>query len=125
VMSYGMIVWMAAIFSIVAMFGSWTFGYTAIFVITGPLTGYVWGTMIIGYHQGYVLHKAYLGPRRVSLPRIVLNGIIGSWTDAIAPWYGTFTRRPRSFQVISKDRSAGAPAGSPAASGGARPTLSH
>jgi beta-1,4-mannosyltransferase len=109
VMSYGMVVWMAAIFSIVAMFGSWAFGFTAIFVYTGPLTGYVWSTMIIGYHQGYVLHKAYLGPRRVSLPRIVLNGIIGSWVDAVAPWYGTFTRRPRSFQVISKDRRHSAP----------------
>jgi beta-1,4-mannosyltransferase len=125
VMSYGMIVWMAAIFSIVAMFGSWTFGYTAIFVYTGPLTGYVWSTMIIGYHQGYVLHKAYLGPRKVPLWRIVLNGIVGSWTDAVAPWYGTFTRRPRSFQVICKDRSS---AGAVERAGGAataRPSLAH
>ena len=120
VMSYGMIVWMAAIFSIVAMFGSWTFGYTAVFVYTGPLTGYVWSTMVIGYHQGYVLHKAYLGPRRVGLPRIVLNGIIGSWTDAVAPWYGTLTRRPRSFQVISKDQRSAAPAPAPGI-GRARP----
>jgi len=125
VMSYGMIVWMAAIFSIVAMFGSWTFGYTAIFVYTGPLTGYVWATMIIGYHQGYVLHKAYLGPRRVPLARIVANGIVGSWVDAVAPWYGTFTRRPRSFQVICKDRAASAPAGRPIGGGHARPSLSH
>jgi beta-1,4-mannosyltransferase len=121
VMSYGMVVWMAAIFSIVAMFGSWAFGYTAIFVYTGPLTGYVWSTMVIGYHQGYVLHKAYLAPRRVSLPRIVLNGIIGSWVDAFAPWYGTFTRRPGSFQVICKDRPTSAPGAVPAVARRPRP----
>jgi egghead protein (zeste-white 4 protein) len=121
VMSYGMIVWMAAIFSLAAMLGSWIFGFTAIFVYTGALTGYVWATMVIGYHKGYVLHRAYLGPRTVPLVRIVLNGIAGSMADAVAPWYGTFTRRPRAFQVISKDRSSPAPASGPLGT----PRLAH
>jgi egghead protein (zeste-white 4 protein) len=104
IMTYGMLVWMGAIFSVGAMVLSWIFGYSAIFVYTGALTGYVWSAMILGYHQGYVLHREYLGPRRVPLARIVANGIVGAFADSLAPWYGTFTRRPRTFQVISKDR---------------------
>lgn len=105
-MSYSMIVWMAAVFSVAAMLSSWVAGFSSLLPWTGALAGFVWGSMVIGYHQGYVLHRAYLPPRTVSMPRIWANGVVGALLDAIAPWYGTFTRRPRSFEVISKDQRA-------------------
>lgn len=104
VMSYGMVVWMGAIFSLAAMLGSWVFGFTSVLPYTGFLTGFVWSTMIGGYYQGYVVHRPYLPTRRVPLARVVANGIVGAFADSLAPWYGTFTRRPRTFQVIVKDR---------------------
>lgn len=104
VMSYGMVVWMGAIFSLAAMLLSWSFGFTSIFPYTGSLTGFVWATMITGYYQGYVVHVPYLPKRQVALARIIANGVVGAVADSIAPWYGTFTRRPRTFQVIVKDR---------------------
>jgi egghead protein (zeste-white 4 protein) len=109
IMSYGMIVWMSAVFSLFAMVSGWIFGFSAIFLYTGALTGYVWAQMVLGYHQGYTLHIGYMGRRRVSLPRVIVNGVIGALADAVAPWYGTFTRRPRTFQVISKDHPAALP----------------
>lgn len=121
VMSYGMIVWMAAVFSIAAMVAGWVFGFTSEFPYTGLLTGFVWSTMVVGYYQGYALHVPYLPPRQVPLLRVVANGIVGALADAVAPWYGTFTRRPRTFQVIVKDR-ARSPAGLPMTSGGGRVT---
>jgi beta-1,4-mannosyltransferase len=105
VMSYGMVVWMGALFSVTAMVCGWLFGFTAIFPYTGFLTGFVWSSMIVGYYQGYTVHVPYLPPRRVALPRVVLNGVVGALADSVSPWYGTFTRRPRTFQVIVKDRS--------------------
>ncbi|HTT45390.1 MAG TPA: glycosyltransferase family 2 protein [Thermoplasmata archaeon] len=104
VMSYGMVVWMAALFSVTAMVSSWVFGFTSIFPLTGFLTGFVWCTMIAGYYQGYVVHRPYLPKRRVPMVRVIANGIVGALADSIGPWYGTFTRRPRTFQVIVKDR---------------------
>lgn len=118
VMSYGMLVWMSAILSLVAMFCGWVFGFTSVIPYTGFLTGFVWSTMIVGYYQGYLLHTPYLARRRVPLPRIVLNGVVGAMSDALAPWYGTFTRRPRTFQVIIKDRAPAGRAPSPVAAGG-------
>ena len=77
VMTYGMLVWMSAILSVTAMVLSWVFGFSAIFVYTGALTGFVWASMVSGFHQGYVLHRAYLPRRSISLARFVLNGIVG------------------------------------------------
>ncbi len=108
-MTYGMLVWMSAIFSVTAMILSWCFGFTAIIGYTGALTGFVWATMIEGYHQGYVLHAAYLPRRRVPLWRVILHGVAGALADAVAPWYGTLTPRVKTFQVISKDRSRSVP----------------
>jgi beta-1,4-mannosyltransferase len=102
-MSYSMIVWMAAIFSLAAMISGWTLGFASLVPAAGALAGFVWATMILGYHQGYLLHREYLPPRQVPLPRVVLNGIVGALLDAVAPWYGVLTPRPSSFQVISKD----------------------
>ncbi len=124
VMSYGMVVWMSALFSVTAMICGWAFGFTAIFPFTGFLTGFVWTSMVVGYYQGYLLHTPYLPPRRVPLYRVVANGVVGAFADSLAPWYGTFTRRPRTFQVIVKDRSGTpvvptVPIGGPAAGRGA------
>jgi hypothetical protein len=118
VMSYGMVVWMAALFSIAAMVSGWIFGFSSILPYTGCLTGFVWAVMVVGYYQGYVLHTPYLPPRRVSLLRIVGNAIVGAWADAFAPWYGTFTPRPQTFQVIAKDRSTPSRGSSPPVSAG-------
>lgn len=104
VMSYGMLVWMGAVFSLTAMAAAWTFGFTSVLPFAGFLTGFVWSTMIVGYYQGYLLHTPYLPKRRVPLLRVIANGVVGALADALAPWYGTFTRRPRTFQVIVKDR---------------------
>lgn len=114
VMSYGMVVWMAALFSILAMVSGWFFGFGSILPYTGPLTGFVWAVMVVGYYQGYILHTPYLPRRRVPLPRVLANAVVGAWADALAPWYGTFTPRARTFQVISKDRKAPSPAPAPA-----------
>ena len=118
VMSYGMVVWMGAIFSLLAMVLSWVYGYSSVYPYAGFLTGFVWTVMVGGYYQGYVLHVPYLPPRRVPLVRVVANGVIGALADAVGPWYGTFTRRPRGFQVIAKDRHGGTSAGGPARPGG-------
>ena len=124
VMSYGMVVWMAALFSVIAMFSSWVFGFSSILPYTGSLTGFVWAVMVVGYYQGYVLHTPYLPARRVGLVRVVANAVVGAWADALAPWYGTFTRRARSFQVIAKDRSLPTPAREIPVGGGMSPSRS-
>jgi hypothetical protein len=110
VMTYSMMVWMAAVLSVSTMILSWIFDFSAPFFFAGALAGFVWSSMIIGYHTGYTLHVEYLGPRTVPLYRVVANGIVGALLDGVAPWYGVLTRRPKAFQVISKDGPAGRPA---------------
>lgn len=103
VMTYSMLVWMSSLFSLVAMLTSWIFAFHAIFALTAPLSGFVWSFMVIRYQMGYEFHRAYLAPRSVGLWRIIPNGILGALSDAVAPWYGTFTRQPRTFQLVTKD----------------------
>lgn len=118
VMSYGMVVWMGAIFSLLAMVLGWVYGYRSVFPYAGFLTGFVWTVMIGGYYQGYMLHAPYLPKRRVALARVIVSGVIGALADAAGPWYGTFTRRPRGFQVIAKDRPGVTSGGGPTVAGG-------
>jgi egghead protein (zeste-white 4 protein) len=103
VMTYGMLVWMTGLLSFVAMAASWVFGFRPLFVFSGSVSGFVWSLMAIRYEMGYEFHRAYLAPRTVSRWRILPNAVLGAFSDAIVPWYGTFTRQPRTFQVIRKD----------------------
>ena len=104
VMAYSMGVWMGAVVSLLAIVTSWTFGFTPLVPYAGGLAGFVWVTMIAGYHEGYTLHREYVPRRSVNFARIVANGVAGALADALAPWYGLFTRRKLHFEVIQKDR---------------------
>jgi hypothetical protein len=104
VMAYSMCVWMGAVVSLVAIISSWIFGFTPLVPYAGGLAGFVWVTMVAGYHEGYTLHREYVPRRSVSFARIVANGVAGALADALAPWYGLLSRRKQYFEVIQKDR---------------------
>jgi egghead protein (zeste-white 4 protein) len=104
VMAYSMAVWLAAVFSLAAIVTSWVFDFTTLVPYAGGVAGFVWVTMITGYHKGFVLHREYMPRRTISRTRVVLNGLVGGLADGLAPWYGLFTKRKRTFEVIQKDR---------------------
>src|SRR5262249_12870394 len=104
VMAYSMIVWLGAFLSLVAIAASWMFGFTPLVPFAGGCAGFVWVSMISGYHKGYVLHREYIPRRTVGIARLGANGVVGALTDGLAPWYGLFSRRTRGFEVIQKDR---------------------
>jgi len=105
VMAYSMGVWLGAFMSLGAIATSWIFGFTPLLPFAGGCAGFVWVSMISGYHKGYILHREYLPPRSTPLWRVVVNGVVGALTDGAAPWYGLLSRRTRGFEVIQKDRS--------------------
>ncbi|MCI4320199.1 MAG: glycosyltransferase family 2 protein [Thermoplasmata archaeon] len=104
VMAYSMAVWMGAVVSLLAIVTSWIFGFTPLLPYAGGLAGFVWVTLVAGYHEGYTLHREYVPRRSVSYARVIANGVAGALADALAPWYGLFTRRKLHFEVIQKDR---------------------
>jgi hypothetical protein len=54
------------------------------------------------YIRGYDLNRDYLPKANVSKPRLVVNGLVGSLTDAFAPWYAIFAGRTGVHDFISK-----------------------
>ncbi len=115
-MAYNLAIWACAIVSVWVMVVSRIFGFSPFYGLSGIQAGAIWAYMVIGYHDGYARTRLYMAPRKVPVHRVVLNGVWGSLVDAVAPWYAVFSRRPKGFQVIRKDRAT--PSSSP------RPPLS-
>ncbi|HUI38803.1 MAG TPA: glycosyltransferase family 2 protein [Thermoplasmata archaeon] len=101
-LSYSAITWFSALPSLALLLGSIDLHYGRLTAITGAFTGFVWISIIVGYLEGYRLHSAYLD-WAVSLPRLIVNGVIGALVDVVAPWYALFSR-PSMKDFIPKDR---------------------
>lgn len=102
-MTAGMLIWLAGVLSLATLVLSWIFVFGPVYALPGLVAGFLWPMMVIRYHQGYAVTKEYLPRRAVPLYRLVAHGIVGALVDGLAPWYGTFTRRPQGFEVIRKD----------------------
>ncbi len=104
VLTYSMFAWYCAVFAIPSMVLALTIGFGPIISFERFLTGFIWVSLVAHFYRGWVLHRPYVAASRQPL-RILAMGIFGSYTDGIAPWYASLTKRPAHFEVIRKDAS--------------------
>lgn len=100
---YSMGTWMVGVLALTTMFLSWAFKFGTLYTFSGFVGGFVWSSMVIRYHQGWLLTKPYI-EKKAEIGKMVLNGIFGALIDGIAPWYAIFSEKPKEFQVINKDK---------------------
>jgi len=102
--AYSAASWASALPSVVVLIASIGFRYGPLLDVTSVFTGFIWTSMVLAYVEGYRLHARYL--RRVlTIPQMVVNGLVGALVDVIAPWYA-FVTRPTLGDYIAKDRPA-------------------
>ena len=100
-LAYSALSWFSALPSVAILVASIAFHYGPLLFFTGVFTGFIWVSMITAYLEGYRLHSAYIR-RTVSIPGVVLHGIVGALIDVVAPWYALVTR-PSAGDFIPKD----------------------
>jgi cellulose synthase/poly-beta-1,6-N-acetylglucosamine synthase-like glycosyltransferase len=104
---YSLITWFSALPSVLILLASIELRYGPLLIYTGVFTGFIWVSMVVGYLEGFRLHAEYVH-RRLSIPQLVLHGIVGALVDVTAPWYALATR-PSMGDFISKDLPIAAP----------------
>ncbi len=102
--AYSALSWFSALPSIVLLVASLAVHYGPLLFFTGIFTGFVWVSMVTAYLEGFRLHSEYV-QRVSSIPRLVLNGMIGALIDIAAPWFALVTR-PTMRDFIPKERPA-------------------
>lgn len=99
---YSTIAWLSALPSFIGMVLSFAIGLHSTFPAFGAVTGVAWGTTVLMYIRGYDMNRDYLPKTNISRTRLVVNGLIGSLTDAFAPWYAIVAGRTGVHDFISK-----------------------
>jgi hypothetical protein len=95
--------------SVAVLVASIELRYGPLLVATSLFTGFIWTSMVLAYVEGHRLHNRYLR-RDLTIPQLVVNGLVGALIDVIAPWYA-FVTRPTLKDYIPKDRPADSPSG--------------
>ena len=70
-------------------------------IFAATFVGFVWISMLSGYHRSWQLHKAYVDHRWTATA--VTKGLLGALVDGIAPWYAILTKKRKSFDLVQKD----------------------
>ena len=100
--AYSALSWASALPSVIILVASIELKYGPLLVATSVFTGFIWTSMVLAYVEGYRLHANYLA-RKVSILRLLANGLAGAMIDVLAPWY-SFVTRPTLKDYIPKDR---------------------
>lgn len=111
---YSALSWFSALPSILVLLAGVVIHYGPLLLVTGAFTGFIWISMVTGYLEGYRMHREYVH-LRISLPRLVLHGIVGAFVDVLAPWYALVTA-PAIGDFIPKERPVGQASPHPVAS---------
>jgi len=107
--AYSALSWASALPSVLVLLASVALRYGPLLIVTSVFTGFIWTSMVLAYVEGNRLHAKYVA-RPISLPRFVVNGLVGALIDVVAPWYA-FVTRPTLSDFIPKDRPASSSAG--------------
>lgn len=108
---YSTVTWLSALPSFTGMVLSFTIGLHSTFPVFGAVTGVAWSTTVLMYIRGFDMNRDYLPTTDISRPRLVVNGLIGSLTDAVAPWYALFAGKTGVHDFISKTSNGVVPGG--------------
>ena len=100
--AYGAVCWFSALPSIVVLALGLVLPFGPVLLVTGLFTGFIWASMVLGYLEGYRLHREYL-PARIGPVRFFAGGLAGALVDVLAPWYALLSR-PSPNDFIPKDR---------------------
>jgi beta-1,4-mannosyltransferase len=101
---YSALSWFSALPSVLVLLAGLEIRYGPLLLVTGVFTGFIWISMVTGYVEGYRMHREYVR-LRLSLPRLILHGIVGAFVDVLAPWYALVSR-PSLGDFIPKERPA-------------------
>jgi beta-1,4-mannosyltransferase len=71
-------------------------------LITASFVGFIWASMLSGYHRAWMLHKVYVD--RTWTTTAVTKGLMGAVVDGFAPWFAVLSKKRKSFDIVSKDR---------------------
>ncbi len=107
--AYSAASWASALPSVIVLLASVELRYGPLLIVTSVFTGFIWTSMVLAYIEGHRLHDRYLR-RDLTIPQLVVNGLVGALIDVLAPWYA-FLTRPSLKDYIPKDRPVGSSTG--------------
>jgi beta-1,4-mannosyltransferase len=102
--AYSAASWASALPSVMVLVASVELKYGPLLEVTSVFTGFIWTSMVLAYIEGYRLHAQYLRSA-LTVPQMIVNGLVGALVDVLAPWYA-FVTRPTLKDYIAKDRPA-------------------